>query len=387
MASSVTGICKKKNNPLALSHRRLSGGRNTKHHILLIRTTVTLLLLPLLILNICNVNVYLEEIDLAKVKDTTTTSNNNNGHCIVVISKLYGNHTLSRVHKSLSWYKSITLESIRLATQHIGNSSYNDAFVAIMLSAEGSYATVEATASLEGLKSINGMPDMHTNTTKMLNQHVLPNLLQECDVVSMIRIDADDLLLPGTFEYIIEGWRDINWHDEMKKSNSSGEGAMVVGGRLTTRITLVPPQSNGGEPRCLKRTQRNSYLSSAGISVTLPAPVLLALKNKLICMSDHTKLPNKVRSDMKELGLHTLVEDKPLGVLTTTPLSGHFNQSYLGDNSTLPYCNETFLVSEFDGDIGRIIWKARIAIPQLTNEEWRQNSFVKKGARWTRGTT
>ena len=59
-----------------------------------------------------------------------------------------------------------------------------------------------------------------------------------------------------------------------------------------------------------------------------------------------------------------LVEDKPLG-LTTTPLSGHFNQSYLGDNSTLPYCNETFLVSEFDGDIGRIIWKARDAIPQF----------------------
>ena len=99
MASSITGLCKKKYKLLSLSNRRLSGGRNTNQHILLIRTTVTLLLLSLLIYNIFNVYVYLGEIDLAKVKDTTTTTNN--GHCIFVMNKLYGNHTLSRVNKGL----------------------------------------------------------------------------------------------------------------------------------------------------------------------------------------------------------------------------------------------------------------------------------------------
>ena len=85
---------------------------------------------------------------------------------------------------------------------------------------------------------------------------------------------------------------EANW--DKVDMNPNDTGAMVIGGTLTTRITLVPPQSNGGEPRCLKSTtRRNSYLSSAGISVTLPASVLLALKNKFICMSDHTKLPNR----------------------------------------------------------------------------------------------
>ena len=324
----------------------------------------------------------IEENILSK-KDKTETADD--GHCIVVISKLYGNHTLSRVHKSLSWYKSITLESIRLATQHISSGSNNnsDAYVGILLSAEGAYAT-EAATSLEGLGSINGMPDIHTNTTAMLNQHIIPHLLQEhlCDVVSMVRIDADDMLLPDTFEYMRQR-RDVNWpRDEKKMNNStSSEGALVIGGKVTTRLTLAPPRSDGGDFRCLKNTQRNSYFSSAGLSVTLPVPVLLEMKNKFICMSDHTKLPKKIRSDMKEWGLHTLIEDKPLGVLTSTPLSGHFNQAYLGDNSTLQYCNETFLMSEFAGDIGRLIWKARDAIPKLTNDEWRQNSFVKEFAK------
>ena len=137
MASSITGLCKKKYKLLSLSNRRLSGGRNTNQHIILIRTTVTLLLLSLLIYNIFNLHVYLEEIDLAKFKDTTTTTNN--GHCIFVMNKLYGNHTLSRVNKGLEWYKTITLQSIGLAAQYINGSGYKNTFVAIILSAEGAY--------------------------------------------------------------------------------------------------------------------------------------------------------------------------------------------------------------------------------------------------------
>ena len=98
MASAVTGLYKKTSTMRIDSHRRLSGGRNTNHHILLIRITVTLLLMSLLIYNIFNVYVYLREIDLAKFKDTTTIATNK-GHCIFVMNKLYVNHTLSRVNK------------------------------------------------------------------------------------------------------------------------------------------------------------------------------------------------------------------------------------------------------------------------------------------------
>ena len=33
-------------------------------------------------------------------------------------------------------------------------------------------------------------------------------------------------------------------------------------------------------------------------------------------------------------------------------------------------------MSEFNEDIGSLIWSARHAIPKLTNEEWRENALI-----------
>ena len=360
------------------SHRRLSGGRNTKHHILLIRTTVTLLLLSLSIYNISNVYVYLGEIDLVKFKDTTTTTTNNGEHCIFVMNKLYGNHTQSRVNKGLEWYKKITLQSIGLAAQYINGSSsseYNDTFVAIILSAEGAYYE-PASMSLKGLGNTDGMPQLYINTTEMHNIYTIPYLLQEqsCNVITMMRVDGDDMIYPDVFEYILQGWEDI------PKTNSTSEGAMVIGGTLLTKVTLASPSSpSSGDLKCLIERKRNGYFNSVGLSVTLPVSVLEEKYslNPFIIWSNHVKLAQKIRADMKDMGLQTVIEDYPkLGIATSTQLSGHFKRH---NDVLLQDCNnETYLMSEFNEDIGRLIWSARDAIPKLTNEEWRENAFIVK---------
>jgi len=367
MASSVT-LYKKKYKPLSLSHRHLSGDRNTKLHILLIRTTVILLLLSLLIYNISNVYVYLGEIDLAKKFRDTTTTSTDNGHCIFVMNKLYGNHTLTRVNKGLDWYKTITLQSIGLASQYIDGSGFNNTFVAIILSAEGAYYE-SASLSLKGFGNTDDMPHMYINSTEMHNIYTIPYILQEqsCNLITIMRVDADDMIYPDVFEYILQGWEDIDWR---KQTNSTSEGAMVIGGRLLTKITLASsPSLSSGDLKCSIERKQNGYFNSAGLSVTLPVSVLEEKYslNPFIIWSNHVKLANKINADMEDMGLQTVIEDYPkLGVATSTQLSGHFNRH---NDVLLQDCNETYLISAFKEDIGSLIWSARDAIPKLRNGE------------------
>ena len=116
------------------------------------------------------------------------------------------------------------------------------------------------------------------------------------------------------------------------------------------------------------------------MSVTLPVSVLEEKysRNPFIVWSHHVKLAHNIRTDMKEMvGLQAVIEDySMLGAATSTQLSGHFNRHH--DILSLQDCNESYLMSEFNEDIGSLIWSARDAIPKLTNEEWRENAFIVK---------
>jgi len=324
------------------------------------------LLLSLLIYNISNVYVYLGELDLAKKFRDTTTTSTDNGHCIFVMNKLYGNHTLTRVNKGLDWYKTITLQSIGLASQYIDGSGFNNTFVAIILSAEGAYYE-HASLSLRGFGNTDDMPHMYINTTEMHNMYTVPYLLQEksCNVITIMRVDADDMIYPDVFEYILQGWKGIDWQ---KQTNSTSEGAMVIGGTLLTKVTLASsPSLSSGDLKCLIERKQNGYFNSAGLSVTLPVSVLEEKYNlnPFIIWSNHVKLAHKFRADMKDMGLQAVIEDYPkLGVAMSTPLSGHFNRH---NNVLLQDCNETYLMSQFNEDIGSLIWSARDAILNSRN--------------------
>lgn len=79
----------------------------------------------------------------------------------------------------------------------------------------------------------------------MHNIYTIPYILQEqsCNIITIMRVDADDMIYPDVFEYILQGWEDIDWQ---KQTNSTSEGAMVIGGRLLTKTTLASPSLSSG---------------------------------------------------------------------------------------------------------------------------------------------
>ena len=299
-----------------------------------------------------------------------------NRHCMFVISKLYGNHSQTRMDMTLNWYRSITVESINAAARFSDN---DDSYVGILLSAEDSYAD-EAVQSLKQRNITSHHPDMHINTTAVLNEEVIPSLLQEhsCNVATMIRVDADDMLHPTIFDTIQHKWKDIKWNstNSSVSDHKHSGGAMVIGNSLWTSIILSPPGKGG--INCLTAERRKTFFSSTGLSVTVPVGVLNKIRNKFLVYSRHTVLANRTRTDMKRMGLQTVIIDhSPLGIISMTPVSGHYLDIYQSADSPLRKCSQNYLISELGNDLGRVVWNARYAIPRLTNAEWRQNVFVK----------
>ena len=298
-------------------------------------------------------------------------------HCMFVISKLYGNHSQTRVDMTLNWYKSITVESINAAARFSDN---DNSYVGILLSAEDSYAD-EAVQSLKQRNITSHEPDMHINTTAALNEEVIPSLLQEhsCNVATMIRVDADDMLHPTIFDTIQHKWKDIKWNStnsSVSEEHKHSGGAMVIGNSLWTSIILSPPGKGG--INCLTAERLKTFFSSTGLSVTVPVSVLNKIRNKFLVYSRHTVLANRTSTYMKRMGLQTVIIDhSPLGIISMTPVSGHYLDIYQSADSPLRKCSQNYLISELGNDLGRVVWNARYAIPRLTNAEWKQNVFVK----------
>ena len=65
--------------------------------------------------------------------------------------------------------------------------------------------------------------------------------------------------------------------------------------------------------------------------------------------------------------------------IPVTPLSGHFNYSNPHNSvfGPLQNCKLSYLVTELGEDLGNLVWNTRQYIPNLTDEEWKQNGFVK----------
>eukprot|EP00571_Detonula_confervacea_P006775 CAMPEP_0172315868 /NCGR_PEP_ID=MMETSP1058-20130122/26523_1 /TAXON_ID=83371 /ORGANISM="Detonula confervacea, Strain CCMP 353" /LENGTH=367 /DNA_ID=CAMNT_0013030047 /DNA_START=511 /DNA_END=1611 /DNA_ORIENTATION=+ len=289
-------------------------------------------------------------------------------HCLFVVSKLYGNHSASRMNATLNWYKKITLESIRMAARFSGERFD---YIGAVVWAEGSYAT-EA-LSLKKLGDAD-VPDIHVDSVEGLNQ-LFPSILQNkfCDIASMVRIDADDMLSPFAFENIRWAWKN-------NRCTSTKACAQVAGTKKSTKIVLAP-LTDKGQLKCLIASDNNPYFASAGLSVTLPVRILLQhFDDKIVCFGNHVKLFHKLREKMKGLGLQ--VDSYQLlghAFLPMTPLSGHFNHSnpFISRFGPLQNCKLSYLVAELGEDLGNIIWNAREAVPNLTVEEWKQNGFVR----------
>lgn len=290
-------------------------------------------------------------------------------HCMFVVTKLFGNHSPSRMNATLNWYKKITLESIWTASQFSGK---HFDYIGAFLWAEGSYAT--KAQSLKRLGDMNVPGDIHVDSAEGLN-HLFPSILQQksCDIVSMTRIDADDMLSPFAFENIRWAWKNNG-------CTSTKECAQVAGTKKWTNIVLAP-LTDKGQLKCLIASN-HGYFSSAGLTVTLPVRILLQhFDDKIVCFGNHVHLFMDISKKMEGLGLQaTSKQLLAHSYIPVTPLSGHFNYSNPHNSvyGPLQNCNLGYLITELGEDLGNMIWNAREYIPNLTEEEWKQNGFVKR---------
>jgi len=293
-----------------------------------------------------------------------------NRHCLFVVSKLYGNHSASRMKVTLNWYKKITLESIRTAARFSGE---HFDYIGAAVWAEGSYAT-EA-LSLKGLGDAD-VPDIHVDNFEGLNR-LFPSILQDksCGIASMVRIDADDMLSPFAFENIRWAWKN-------NRCTSNKACVQVAGTKKWTKIVLAP-LTNKGQLKCLIDSKNNDYFASAGLSVTLPVQILLEhFDDKMVCFGNHVNRFKNLKEKMKGLGLQAVsYQLLDHALLTMSPLSGHFNHNF----GPLQNCKLSYLIRELGQDLGNLIWNARYVIPDLTEEEWKQNKFVRSNAKWRMG--
>mmetsp|Transcript_52316 Transcript_52316/g.60404 ORF Transcript_52316/g.60404 Transcript_52316/m.60404 type:complete len:378 (+) Transcript_52316:165-1298(+) len=320
--------------------------------------------------NIAEALPKIEHASALLLTSTPSISPNKTRHCAFVVSNLYGTtHSTNRINATINWYKQVTLESIRLAARYSSDDfEYIGAFVGV----DGLYAT-EPALSLLQLGGDVGIP-IHADIKKNLDQ-LVTLILQEksCDVASMVRIDADDMLSPHALENIRWAWKN-------NRCNSSEECAQVVGTMKNKRMTIAP-LTDKGQLKCLFSSKNNPDFVSAGVSVTLPVQIFRHFDEKIqICLGSHTKLYNNTRKTMKKVGLQTdsyQVSDH--SVLSLTPLSSHFN---IADpeamNGPLQNCELIYLETKLGRELGNIIWKARDVIPSLSRKEWKQNRYISK---------
>mmetsp|Transcript_17054 Transcript_17054/g.19533 ORF Transcript_17054/g.19533 Transcript_17054/m.19533 type:complete len:394 (+) Transcript_17054:118-1299(+) len=299
---------------------------------------------------------------------TPSISPNKTRHCAFVVSNLYGTtHSANRITKTINWYKQVTLESIRLAARY---SSEHFEYIGVFVVVDGFYATEPALSLLQ----LGGGLDIpiHADIKENLDQ-LVTLILQEksCDVASMVRIDADDVLDPNALENIRWAWKN-------NRCNSSEECAQVVGTMKNKRMTIAP-LTDKGQLKCLFSSRNNQDFVSAGVSVTLPIQIFRHFDKKIqFSLGSHKNLYNNIRKKMKELGLQAdMYQIFDHSVLTLTPISSHYN---IADpdamNGPLRNCTLIYLETELGQDLGNIIWKARDAIPTLSKKEWKQNRYI-----------
>mmetsp|Transcript_28775 Transcript_28775/g.30937 ORF Transcript_28775/g.30937 Transcript_28775/m.30937 type:complete len:389 (+) Transcript_28775:222-1388(+) len=322
--------------------------------------------------NIAEALPKIEHASALLLTSTPSISPNKTRHCAFVVSNLYGTtHSANRITKTINWYKQVTIESIRLAARY---SSEHFEYIGVFVVVDGFYATEPALSLLQ----LGGGLDIpiHADIKENLDQ-LVTLILQEksCDVASMVRIDADDVLDPNALENIRWAWKN-------NRCNSSEECAQVVGTMKNKRMTIAP-LTDKGQLKCLFSSRNNQDFVSAGVSVTLPIQIFRHFDKKIqFSLGSHKNLYNNIRKKMKELGLQAdMYQIFDHSVLTLTPISSHYN---IADpdamNGPLRNCTLIYLETELGQDLGNIIWKARDAIPSLSQKEWKQNHYINENS-------
>lgn len=303
-------------------------------------------------------------------------------HCAIVTSSLWGNNTERRQMYALDWYRYVTVNSIRIAANHS-----DMAVVMVLLNTKNSYQnkTVKDTDDLGGdtvkffqIRDSTGAGDVYS-AMKVLAAK------RECRYMSVVRIDADDILLAGAFQNIEMGWRDVLMTNDCLPASGPCKHALVSGipFRDWSELILDPVSADGSTMECSGVNKKaimppgndlDFVAAPGGLTVTMPVEFWLRQFRGTESAVSHNfrKLVTIVANKLQAVNVTTHVQ----GVLgnhsfwVQTPLSGHYSFRRKKVNCTL-----TYLRNLLGQDIGDMLWENRDYVPKLTHDEWASNVY------------
>ena len=276
-------------------------------------------------------------------------------HCAIVISHLYGNHRDRRRMIALDWYRRVAVNSIRLAAEHSNMTA-----VMIVLNNTGGYANdlvddtdADSLGSVVSFYRIggSGRAPAGTSSSETTNSKVQRLATeQKCQFMSLMRLDADDMLLTTAFQNIEMGWRGVVSSNKCNVSSLDQHcpHALVSGIPLfeVPQYVLDPVASDGSMtcsvlPPIARFGRKHEFIvASAGLVVTMTHDLWMS---RFAGESSLSSLAGEIRSDgdyhervpeimAKKL---CLVNIKPHfqklpsnhSIWIQTPLSGHYEPS------------------------------------------------------------
>jgi len=293
---------------------------------------------------------------------------NMSSHCVFVLSQLWGNQSGTRTREALNWYLNATVRSVNVATE---NAPSHIVHVGQYLAARDWYASPAVGAELDQKKiiSTDRKQWMH-KTTKA----------KKCGIITIMRLDADDLLTPASFHNIDQGWR----NSERACTSSDCPRVMVTG--MSTVVGLnIAPASNDQPPFCFlfRHNRDGKKFFSQGLSVTMPVSIWLEYfggRPDIAYSYPHFSLFDEIRKAMKKKRIVTYRNDvRNHSLYMKTPLSGH----YSFDKKKMRNCSYDYLAQQLGKDTGRMVFGLKSSIPKLSKKEWSENTFIKSDSRLT----
>lgn len=344
---------------------------------------------------------YRDSVDVSAIPSVPAVQQSQ--HCVIVSSRLYGNHTERRRRNALDWYRHATFNSILLAAKYSNLSA-----IMVVLKTRESYEHeyVHDTDTLGGRVTffqLKGAVIINNTISKYSNFSQVQEFAtkRQCQFMSVMSLDADDILLPAAFQNIEMGWSHVlssnNYTAHATLDGHSFPNALLSGVPLIEfpKLTLHPVSPDGSKLKCsLAEPKRPAHFvnaevfipASQGVTITMPMEIWLShfgADDRIMAVQHVFQWERAIpQLDAVNVSIHFQILGLNHSAWLVTPLSSHYKAPR---SQTTSLCNRTYLAELYGKQGGEMLWANRQFVPKLTLEEWESNALVKTKERvWLR---
>lgn len=276
----------------------------------------------------------------------------------IIMSRLFGTHSIERRAAAMDWYSSATLHSVLGSLRNLLTNEpdfcKNGKYFIIVLVTGGTYEN--HTISLHLQQQIQKFNCVAFETFSEGNEYQLAKRLTGYDVVHITRLDADDMLQT----YFLSKLGRIT-------SQLPSKHIHVVGSNFIHQILL---QKFNNNLQCLHNEIRYhaGYLFSTGLTVSMQVSTWFS-NFKTWSFGDHTRILENLKKNAPHHTICSSYLPHP-GFYMVTQLSGHFPSQ-----EKIPNCNLTSL-KLLVNDSPAVEILENIAVPLLSIEAQMENAFI-----------